>query len=71
MAHEHQHPNVHGMGAYEGGHLPGALIEGRRITNATAALRELSDTSFAQVVIDAIRTRPWWLSETIAKGVSK
>lgn len=67
----HTEPNVHGMGAFEGGHLPGVLIEGRRTASATNALRELGDEAFARAVIEAIRTRPWWVAATILDGVRK
>jgi len=71
--HPNRHPdaNITGMGAYDGGHLPGALIEGRRAASASNALRELGDEAFARVVIEAVRTRPWWVAASILEGVRK
>ena len=67
----HTTPHVHGMGAYEGGHLPGALIAAARIRNASRALGELTDLEFASVVIEALRKRPAVLAERVIDGVTK
>lgn len=64
-------PTVHGMGAYEGGQLPGALIRAALIRNARAVLAELTDREFADVVTESIRTRPDALAERIIDRVTK
>ena len=68
---EHTSPNVHGMGAYEGGRLPGALIRANAIRNARAALAGLTDLEFADLVTESIRVRPAVLAERIIDRVTK
>lgn len=67
----HTSPNINGMGAYEGGHLPGELIRAARVRNARAALAELDDRDFADAVSESIRTRPATLAERIIDRVTK
>lgn len=67
----HAEPNVNGMGAFEGGQLPGELIEARCIASATAALRELGDAAFARVVCEAVRSRPWLVAKNVIEGVTR
>lgn len=67
----HTSPNIHGMGAYEGGQLPGALIRAAGIRNARAALAGLTDAEFADLVTEAIRVRPAVLANEIIDRVKK
>lgn len=63
------HPTIHGMGAYEGGHLPGAMIEARRIATVSDAMRECSDDGFVQAVADELRRRHGFNAPFVAKRV--
>lgn len=71
MTFQHNEPTVHGMGAFEGGHLPGALIAAARVRNAGRALGELTDMEFAAVVAEAMRKRPAVLVERVIDRVTK
>lgn len=67
----HTAPNIYGMGAYEGGQLPGALVRATATRNARAALAGLTDQEFADVVVEAIRVRPAVLAERIIDRVTQ
>lgn len=67
----HTTPNVHGMGAFEGGHLPGELIRAARVRSARIALADLDDRAFADLVAESIRNRPAIIAERIIDRVTK
>ena len=50
-------PNVHGMGAYEGGQLPGAINAATRIRTARAAVNDLSAETLAEFLGDTLSAR--------------
>lgn len=50
-------PNVHGMGAYEGGQLPGAINAATRIRTARAAVNDLSAETLAEFLGDTLTAR--------------
>ena len=68
---EHTSPNVHGMGAYEGGRLPGELIAGKSRNAARFAVQALTDRDFAEIVAEEIKDRPALLLERIIDRVTK
>ena len=68
---EHTSPNVHGMGAYEGGRLPGELIAGKSPNAARFAMQALTDRDFAEIVAEEIKDRPALLLERIIDRVTK
>ena len=68
---EHTSPNVHGMGAYEGGRLPGELIAGKSRNAARFAMQALTDRDFAEIVAEEIKDRPALLLERIIDRVTK
>ena len=68
---EHTSPNVHGMGAYEGGRLPGELIAGKSRNAARFAMQALTDRDFAEIVAEGIKDRPALLLERIIDRVTK
>lgn len=67
----HTEPTVHGMGAFEGGHLPGELIRAARVRSARMALADLDGRTFADLVVEAIRNRPAVLADSIIDRVTK
>jgi len=66
----HYEPTIHGMGAFEGGQMPGALIDGRRMATAAAALRECSDTALIQVIRDELTRRHGANAAFVAKRLT-
>lgn len=67
----HTSTNIHGMGAYEGGQLPGELIAGKSRNAARFAMQALTDRDFAEIVAEEIRNRPALLLERIIDRVTK
>lgn len=50
-------PNVHGMGAYEGGQLPGAINAATRIRTARAALNDTDPEILVELLADTLTAR--------------
>ena len=50
-------PNINGMGAYEGGQLPGAINAATRIRTARAAVNDLSVETLAEFLGDTLTAR--------------
>lgn len=71
MTFQHNTPNINGMGAFEGGRLPGELIAGKSRNAARFALQALTDRDFAEIVAEEIRNRPAMLLERIIDRVTK
>lgn len=53
----HYEPTIHGMGAFEGGRMPGEAIDAKRIATAAAAMRECSDKALVLAVAAELRRR--------------
>lgn len=56
-AREHIAPNAHGMGAYEGGQLPGAINAATRIRTARAAVNDLAPETLGEFLGDTLTVR--------------
>ena len=50
-------PSIHGMGAYEGGQLPGAINIATRIRTARAAVNDLAVETLAEFLGDTLTVR--------------
>lgn len=50
-------PNINGMGAYEGGQLPGAINAATRIRTARAALNDTDPEILVELLADTLTTR--------------
>ena len=50
-------PNINGMGAYEGGQLPGAINAATRIRTARAALNDTDPEILVELLADTLATR--------------
>ena len=50
-------PNINGMGAYEGGQLPGAINIATRIRTARAAVNDLAVETLAEFLGDTLTVR--------------
>ena len=50
-------PNINGMGAYEGGQLPGAINAATRIRTARAAVNDLAPETLAEFLGDTLTVR--------------
>lgn len=66
----HYEPTVHGGAAYEGGHLPGAVIDARRIATVAAAMRECSDDALVQAVTAELHRRHGHNAPLVAKRIA-
>lgn len=50
-------PNINGMGAYEGGQLPGAINAATRIRTARAALNDTDPEILVELLTDTLTVR--------------
>ena len=50
-------PNINGMGAYDGGQLPGAINIATRIRTARAAVNDLAGETLAEFLGDTLTVR--------------
>ena len=66
----HYEPTIHGMGTFEGGRMPGAVIDARRLATVAAAMRECSDDALAQAVTDELRRRHGHNAQLVAKRIA-
>lgn len=66
----HYEPTIHGMGAFEGGRMPGAVIDARRIATVAAAMRECSDDALVQAVAAELHRRHGHKAPFVAKRIA-